>query len=197
MRINNMELKNNGDALFIKISAPIEQGRNTIYKQDKTNTLYVQIYEENQDLYDELLPLWFAYFNELDENENDKPTKDEIINDLKRRISNQGKRSDMHFELIFCDNTLIGFSHFAVVLGGSQAGWGFIMEFYIVPEFRRKGYGKLFYKHIEKTLKNDGAENIFLTCDTITGEPFWIAMGYNDSGKIDPDNNLPVYIKNL
>ena len=153
---------------------------------------YIQIYKENQDLYNAILPLWLAYFNELDE----ESTADEIIHDLKRRINNQGKRPNMHFEIFFCDDTPIGFAHFAVITSGSKAGYGFLMEFYIAPKFRRKGYGKLFYEHIEKTLKNDGTQNLFLTCDTITGVPFWIAMGFSESGEIDSDNNLPVYVKN-
>ena len=107
----------------------------------------------------------------------------------------------MHFELFFYEDVPVGFANFAIDTGGISGlidkGFGFIMEFYIALEFRRKGYGKLFYNHIEETLKNDGTKNIYLTSDTITGVPFWIAMGFIESGKIDPDNKLPIYIKNI
>jgi len=165
------------------------------------NITYVQIYKGNQDLYNDILPLWIAYLNEPYESDDEKPTDDERIHDLNRRINIQGNRPDMHFELFYYDDMLVGFSNFAIdtgtLYGLLESGYGVVMEFYIAPEFRRKGYGKLFYEHIEETLKNDGTQNLYLTSDTVTGVPFWIAMGFNNSGKIDPDNNMPVYIKHI
>jgi GNAT superfamily N-acetyltransferase len=165
------------------------------------NIKYVQIYKGNQDLYDKILPQWIDYFNNLSWEEDEKPTDDEVIYDLNRRINIQGNRPDMHFELFFCDDMLVGFANFAIntgtLYGLLKAGYGTVMEFYISPEFRRKGYGKLLFEHIEETLRNDGTQNIFLTPDPSTGEPFWVAMGFYDSSKIDPDNNYPVYIKNI
>ena len=159
---------------------------------------YVQVYKDNQYLYDNLLPMWIAYFDEFDENQNDeKWTPNEIIHDLERRVNNQGKRPDMHFEVLLCDDIFIGFAHFAIVSDGSKAGCGFIMEFYITPDYRRMGYGKLFYEHIEKTLSGHGAKKLYLTSDTLTGVSFWISMGFNDSGNIDPDNNMSEYVKNI
>ena len=164
---------------------------------------FIQIAKENQDLYNDILPLWLEYFDELRKNDNneEKPTKDETIHDLNRRINIQGSRSDMHFELLYYDSICIGFANFAIDTGGIsrliEKGYGFVLEYYIAPEFRRKGYGKLFYEHIEEILKNDGTQNVYLTSDTVTGVPFWGAMGFSDSGKIDPDNKLPIYIKNI
>ena len=167
-------------------------------ENEMSNIKHIQVYKDNQDLYDKLLPMWIAYFDELYEHQQDeKATTDEIIHDLKRRINNQGARPDMHFEMFFCDDILVGFAHFAVVKGGSKAGCGFVMEFYVTPYYRRKGYGKLLYEHIEKTLKQHGVNEIFLTSDTSTGVPFWVAMGFNDSGNIDPDNNMSEYIKKI
>lgn len=163
---------------------------------------YVQIYKENQDLYNKILPQWIDYFNNIHrETEDEKPTEIEIIQDLNRRINIQGNRPEMHFELLFCDDTLVGFANFAIdtgtLYGLLESGYGVVMEFYISPEFRRKGYGKLLFEHVEETLKNDGTQYIYLTPDLVTGIPFWIAMGFCDSGKIDPDNKLPVYIKDI
>ncbi len=167
------------------------------------NTTHIQIYKKDHDLYNDIFPLWLAYFNELYEGNGDdeKPTEDETILDLNRRIKIQGRRPDMHFEMLYYDNAPIGFANFAIDTGGIsgliEKGYGSVMEFYIAPEFRRKGYGQLFYEHIEKTLKNDGAQNLYLTSDTVTGLPFWIAMGFSDSGKIDPDNKILIYIKSV
>jgi len=166
------------------------------------NITYVQIYKGNQDLYNKILPLWIDYLNNINRApEDEKPTEDEFIHDLNRRINIQGNRPDMHFELFFCNDTLVGFANFAIdkgtFYGLLESGYGIIMEFYITPEFRRKGYGKLLFEHIEETLKNDGTKYLYLTPDLVSGIPFWVAMGFCDSGKIDPDNKLPVYIKNI
>ena len=71
------------------------------------------------------------------------------------------------------------------------------MEFYIIPDFRRKGYGRTLYEHIENVLINDGAQHMCLTANLVTGKPFWVAMGFHDTGKVDPDNKLPIFIKQL
>jgi len=164
------------------------------------NITYVQIYKEEHDLYKDLLPKWIDFIKELAEHENGSKTDDEIIHDLNRRINIQGIRKDMHFELLYCDNILVGFSNFAIDLGTIygliEAGHGTVMGFYIVPEFRRKGYGRLLFEHIEETLRNDGANQMYVCPDPVTGEPFWVAMGFRDSGKFDPDDKLPIYIKN-
>jgi|GEM_PF-1535169 Acetyltransferase (GNAT) family. len=163
---------------------------------------FVQIYEENTDLYQDLLPQWTDFLRELAEHDDNTPTSnEEIIHDLNRRIKIQGNRKDMHFELFYCDDKLVGFSNFAINLGTIyglvEAGHGTVMGFYIVPNFRRKGYGQIFFEHIEETLRNDGADKMYLCPAPVTGEPFWIAMGFRDSGKFDPDDKLPIYFKNI
>ena len=57
-------------------------------------------------------------------------------------------------------------------LGGGFAGYG------IYPE----------YNHIRDVLIKDGATDMFVGPDPVTGVPFWKAMGFTDSGKIDPDD---------
>jgi len=165
------------------------------------NIKFIQIHKENQDLYNAVFPHWINYFDNLHWDQGEKPTQDEIIHDLNRRINIQGSRPDMHFELFFVDSDLVGFANFAINTGTYygllEAGYGSVMEFYIIPTFRRKGYGKLLYEHIEKTLKNHGAKKIYLTTDAVNGEAFWFAMGYHDSGIIDPDNGLSIYIKDI
>ena len=165
------------------------------------NIQFRQIYKDDPGLYQSLLPLWKDYFNEIDERKWDADLEEEVILDLKRRVKIQGNRKEMHFELFYCDDALIGFANFAINTGTHygllEEGYGMVAEFYIIPANRRKGYGKLFYGHVERTLICDGAKYIYLTPDLITGVPFWTAMGFSDSGKTDPDNKLPIYIKKL
>ena len=146
------------------------------------NFLFKQIFKDDKGLYQDLLPQWIDFIKELEEHDNGSKSDDDIIHDLNRRIKIQGNRKDMHFELLYCDNALVGFSNFAIDLGTIygliEAGHGTVMGFYIVPEFRRKGYGRLLFEHIQETLKRDGASKMYVCPDPVTGEPFWIAMGF-------------------
>ena len=71
------------------------------------------------------------------------------------------------------------------------------MEMYVKPEYRRKKYGPIIYEHAKEMLLKDGAINAYLTPDSNSGIPFWENIGFTDSGKIDPDNKMPIYIKKL
>jgi len=165
------------------------------------NIQFRQIFEGEQDLYQDLLPQWVDFIRELDEHKEGSSTEDEIVHELNRSVRIQGRRADMHFELLYCDDVLVGFANFAIDLGTIygliEAGYGTCMGFYIAPEFRRKGYGRLLFVHAEETLKGDGATQMYVCPDPVTGEPFWCEMGFRDSGKFDPDDKLPIYIKQL
>ena len=81
--------------------------------------------------------------------------------------------------------------------GYIKVGYGYIMEFYVLPEFRRNGYGKQMYSHLEELLITDGAKGLYLTSDPITGKPFWLACGYKNTGEKSPENNQEIYEKVL
>lgn len=160
---------------------------------------YLQIDKSNAEHFEKSKSLWLPFIYEVNEHDGTMETEEEITNELRKRISIQGNRPDMHFEIALLDNEPVGIAMFAIdtgtVYGLLEAGYGTVMGFYIMPEHRRKGLGREFYRHIEKILKKDGAPKIYLTPDGITGEPFWRAMGFTYSGKIDPDNKMPIYIK--
>lgn len=122
---------------------------------------FTQITRENQKQHEELLSQWITYMREIDEHENESISDEKIIHDLERRINIQGKRKDMHFEVCYQKDDMIGFANFAINLGTLYGllgyGYGTVMELYISPEYRRKGFGNLLYEHIEETLKYDGA----------------------------------------
>lgn len=160
---------------------------------------FIQIEKGNQYHYDLAEKLWIPFSEELNEHEGITETKEEIIHDLTRRINIQGSRVNMHFELALKDDTPVGIAMFAIdtgtVYGLLESGYGVITGFYICPEYRRKGYGKSFFEHIETVLINDGAPKIYLTPDGVTGEPFWVSLGFENSGKFDPDDKKYIYIK--
>ncbi len=167
-----------------------------------TALTYVQLLPENEEMFESAKTIWLPFIKEV--NSHDEKTQDDcdIELGLRKRIGIQGRRKDMHFELAFCDGLVVGIAMFAIDLGTiggllEQPGYGTIMGFYIKPEYRRKGYGRLFYKHIEKSLAFDGAPKIYLCPDSVTGVPFWQAMGFEDSGKFDPDDKKPIFIKSI
>lgn len=164
---------------------------------------YKQIYKEDEKLVQQLASLWVDYMREIySEDENVlQESDDTIITWLVDRVNVQGQRESMHFECVFDDDNLLGFIFYAIDLGGIreiiEAGLGYIMEMYVVPKARRKGFGTEIYEHAKKTMLEDGAVRAYLTPDSKAGVPFWEKIGFKNSGKIDPDNKMPIYVIEL
>lgn len=162
---------------------------------------FLQIENDNARHFELVRPLWLAFCREIGEHENASESEDEIICALQKRIGIQGSRPDMHFELAMCGEEVVGFAMFAIDLGTVygllEKGYGTIMGFYIKPEHRRQGLGREMFEHIENTLRSDGAPKIYLTPDSVTGVPFWTALGFANSGKFDPDDKKYIYIKDV
>lgn len=163
---------------------------------------YIQVKNESEDI-NLLKPLWISYMREIYMGDPDVEIlpDHEIADWLTGRVRIQGQRDTMHFERIYEKDILIGFAMYAIDLGGIkgilEAGYGYIMELYIVPDYRRKGMGSQVFQYIENILKKDGTSKIYLTPDSASGIPFWRALGFMDSGKIDPDNKMPIYIREI
>lgn len=162
---------------------------------------YLQIDKNSEEHFEKAKSLWLPFICEVNEHDGTAETEEEIIDSLRKRISIQGSRPDMHFEIAFLDDMPVGIAMFAIdtgtVYGLLEAGYGTVMGFFVKPEHRRKGLGREFFCHIEEILKKDGAPKIYLTPDGVTGEPFWKAVGFTDSGKVDPDNKMHIYIKEV
>lgn len=89
----------------------------------------------------------------------------------------------------------IGFSIYQIDTPESdwckRPGWGFIREFYIVPEFRKQGFGRRLAYHTEQRLGEMGAARLYLTSDC---GPFWTGCGWQDTGEVC-SNDLPIFEK--
>lgn len=91
--------------------------------------------------------------------------------------------------VVILNDEVIGIAMFAIDLGTiygllDQPGYGTVMGFYIKPNHRRKGFGRMFFEHIQTVLKKDGATKMYVCPDSVTGIPFWRTMGFSDSWKI-------------
>lgn len=159
---------------------------------------FVQLEKGNEEQFKAAESVWLPFIRELNEHDNEYEDDAQITEGLRSRIGIQGRRKDMHFEMLIVDGRVIGISMFAInpgsLYGLLEPGYGTVMGFYIVSEHRRKGYGRAFYNHIRDVLIKDGATDMFVGPDPVTGVPFWKAMGFTDSGKIDPDDKKPVYV---
>ena len=162
---------------------------------------YKQIFKESIQDVEFAKRLWIPFIIETKQNKGGIANIEHVVDNLMKRINIQGMRSSMHFELLYVDDECIGIANFAIDIGGIRGiidpGYGFVMGFYIIPKMRKHGFGKMFFEHIESLLRIDGANYLYLTPDSVSGIPFWNALGFKDSKKIDPDDQMPIFIKHI
>ena len=97
--------------------------------------------------------------------------------------------------LLRVDAGFIGFVHMKVDTT-DRPSWGWMLEFYIKPEYRRRGHGKGLYERSERTLVDKGVKDIWLTSNN-EALPFWRVVGYIETGEKAHINNYPVMIKSV
>ncbi len=147
-------------------------------------------------LYDLILP----YAAELDAHANRKTPTETLKKWIESIIRIHGD-PDRHLEFCYDGNMLVGFLYGKVDhpdhRGFIKVGWGYVMEFCVLPEHRRMGYGTAMYTHLEELFVRDGVKNLYLTSDPVTGKPFWVKQGFVPTGDRSPENNMDIYIKEL
>lgn len=137
------------------------------------------------------------YATELDLHQNRNTPKEILQKWAVRLIETQ----DIGRHLAFCydGDTLIGFLYGKTDRpedgGFIRVGYGCIVEFYVLPPFRRKGYGTRMYAHLENLLKADGTDKLYLTADPVTGKPFWESLGFAGTHERSPQNGQIIYEK--
>ena len=76
-----------------------------------------------------------------------------------------------------------------------RPGWGFIMEFYVRPGVRLRGWGRRMYGLCEEILEERGVEDVYLS--TWQALSFWSALGFKEAEEIDGHNNLKIMAKSI
>ena len=76
-----------------------------------------------------------------------------------------------------------------------RPGWGFILEFYIVPAKRKMELGRGFYSLIEDMLKSRGVKNVWLLATKAI--PFWRSLGFKLTEEIDKETGQNILTKSL
>lgn len=88
--------------------------------------------------------------------------------------------------IVFHCDTPAAFSVFQIDTPESdwckRPGWGFIREFYVIPEYRKNGIGRQLSNYTEQALRTMGAAQLYLTStDAI---PFWKKCGWKVTGDL-------------
>ena len=99
--------------------------------------------------------------------------------------------------LLSVDGVHVGFFYAKIDRHGDcgeiRPDWGYIMEFYVSPEYRRRGLGRQMVRKCEDFFAERGADSVWLTADGVTGEPFWLSVGYEDSGEVSEENGQRIF----
>ena len=159
---------------------------------------YVRVCADNEESCKAFKTLMVPYMEELDAHSDDPLPMELLPKWIDSIIAMQGS-SDRHTQLCFVGEDLIGFLYGKVDhedhKGFIKPGYGYIMEFYVRPQYRRKGYGKRMFLHMERLFRDNGVKRMYLTADPVSGKPFWEAMGFARTGERSPENKLDIYEK--
>lgn len=141
-----------------------------------------------------------TYAKELDEHQN-KVTDSEALEKWTDRIIEKQHDNGWCLKLC-CDGTNpIGFIFGKIDRhddrGYKKVGYGYIMEFFVLSEHRRRGYGREMLRYMGGFFAVNGAERMYLTADPVTGVPFWERMGFVCTDEVSPENGLKIYEKEI
>lgn len=161
---------------------------------------FIQLCAENKDNCVVFEQLMWQYTKELDKYQDRTTPTNFIAKWIDSIIQIQGD-SDRHLELCYDNRTLIGFLYGKIDhpehKGYTKVGYGYIMEFFVLPEYRRNGYGKEMYLRLEKLFRQDGAKRMYLTSNPVTGDPFWESLGFVNTGEKSPENGNEIYERQI
>lgn len=138
-------------------------------------------------------PSLVEVFMELGKDYMHQTAEDEREKFLQSMIDLQGQPS--RWLLLYKnDDEYVGFAH--IRYGGDRPGWGWMLEFYIKPEYRRRGFGTLFYYKCESILREKNASSFWLTTNP-DAVGFWESVGYKGTGVIADFNEYEIMEKHL
>ena len=132
----------------------------------------ISVKEDNPEAVAAFLSISKNYFSDIPIDKREK-----FIQSI---IDRQGEHNRWLLLLKY-KNEYIGFVHMKI--GGERPGWGFILEFYIVPDKRRQGWGRRLFNYVVNILQAHGVNNIWLWSAS-DAEPFWYSLGFRETGEV-------------
>lgn len=158
---------------------------------------FIDVTNENRDDFHRLMRI---YAKELDENQH-RSTAPEILEKWTDSIILRQHDKGRYLKLCHDGTTLTGFVFGKIDLpddkGYKKIGYGYIMEFFVLPEHRRRGFGREMLRRLQAFFAANGADRMYLTADPVTGVPFWEKMGFVRTGEISPENGLEIFEKEV
>lgn len=166
-----------------------------------TELNFHQLQKDNEEHYKLLLTLMLTYNKELEEQTLSCSKTTETVFELTRGMLNMQGPFDRHLELCYLGDDLIGFFYGKVDHEGHKGfikpGYGYIMEFYVVPQFRRYGFGKSMFARLQKLFASHGTKRMYLNPGSAAGISFWEALGFISTGEVSPHNGLLIFEKDV
>ena len=124
------------------------------------------------------------------------PSNDLLERWISSIIRLQGEK-DRILDLCYADGVAVGFLYGKVDketdVGCVRDNWGYVMEFYVKPDYRRKGIGSKMFDRMREWYGKRGVLGYYLTADPINGELFWEALGFEKTREIMPTNNMIIF----
>ena len=149
---------------------------------------FTPVTEKSRGEFHRLMQMYAA---ELDAHQHRSTNTDMLTRWTDSMIAQQ-KDNGRCLALCMSEENIVGFLYGRIDQpddkGYKRIGHGYIMEFYVLPDHRRKGVGKNMLTFLESYFAEKGAHQLYLTADPVTGKPFWEAMGYSATGMISPEN---------
>ena len=147
--------------------------------------------------YDVFKKMFTSYFiKDVDEH-----LTDEEFDSVCRDIETSAEKQIVCLDLLFIADIAKGFIEYQIDSPESdwceKEGYGMMRELYIDHDIRKMGYGRKLVVHSEKHLINNlSVSDVYLTASKCA-IPFWVQMGYHDSGEICLKNEQKIYIKQV
>ena len=160
---------------------------------------YISVEKDNPIHYELLTKLMIEYVAETDQHNSATTPKSVILKITGSMIDKLDQNRILR--IVSYDGEPVGFCYAKVDKEGDKGlirpNWGYIMEFYVCPSYRKRGVGREMVNQCEKFFVSQGANAVWLTADAVTGIPFWLACDYRDSNEVSPENNQKIFVKQL
>ena len=143
--------------------------------------------------------LMCLYSHELDRQLGQKTPEDMLDKWIQSIINAESLSSKRYLYIAEQDGQAVGFFYGKVDCeedrGNPRPGWGYVMEFFVIEQLRRRGIGTAMYHELESLFRHDGASCFYLTANSAVGKPFWMAQGFSGTGTVSPENGLELLEK--
>ena len=143
----------------------------------------VRVTKDKSDIVSTFLVLGRNYLSELH-----MPTHEQQ-RFLQSILARQGEL-DRWLLLLKNQRQYLGFVHVKIDKD-ERPGWGFILEFYVVPDNRRLGWGRTLLRLVTEILQDRGAKHIWLLASA-PSDSFWRSLGFRETGEIQDSQKVMI-----